>query len=46
MAYLRTMAAALVGGILFSCIHAPLPWTLGPIVAVALVGLVQKHPMT
>lgn len=46
MAYIRTIIAALLGGILFSYIQAPLPWTLGPIVVVALVGLVQKHPMT
>ena len=39
------MLTALVGGVLFSYINAPLPWTLGPIVLVAGVGLVQKHPM-
>lgn len=46
MAYLRTLIAALFGGILFSCLHAPLPWTLGPVTIVALTGLIQKHPMT
>lgn len=46
MAYIRTVIAALLGGLLFSYIRAPLPWTLGPIVVVAVVGLVQKHPMT
>ena len=45
MAYIRTIIAAVIGGVLFSLIHAPLPWTLGPIVSVALVGLVQKQPM-
>ena len=39
------MLTALVGGVLFSYINAPLPWTLGPIVLVAGVGMVQKHPM-
>lgn len=45
MGYIRTMFLAIVGGWLFSYINAPLPWTLGPIVLVSLVGLVQKHPM-
>lgn len=45
MGYVRTLLTALVGGVLFSYINAPLPWTLGPIVLVAGVGLVQKHPM-
>lgn len=46
MGYIRTLLIAIAGGILFSYLHAPLPWTLGPIVLVACVGLVRKQPMT
>ncbi|SFT63260.1 hypothetical protein SAMN02910356_01390 [Selenomonas sp. GACV-9] len=45
MEYVRTIIAALLGGVLFYFINAPLPWTLGPIVVVALIGLVRKRPM-
>lgn len=45
MAFLQTLLTAILGGILLSLIHAPLPWTLGPIVAVSLAGLIRRHPM-
>ena len=40
MSAIRTFFLALVGGGLFSFIHVPLPWTLGPIAAVSLTALV------
>ena len=45
MPYLKTVMIAIIGGIIMSKIHAPLPWTLGPIAAVSIAGLVQKHPL-
>lgn len=35
MAYLKTFLVACAGGWLFSVVHMPLPWTLGPLTAVA-----------
>lgn len=45
MPFLKTFLVSLVGGYILSLLHAPLPWTLGPIAAVSLMGLVKKSPM-
>lgn len=45
MSYLKTVIIAIIGGIIMTIIHAPLPWTLGPIAAVSIAGMIQKHPL-
>ena len=35
----KALFIATVGGVLFSLIHVPLPWTLGPIAAISLYAL-------
>lgn len=42
MNYLLTLLVAIVGGIAMSLLHAPLPWTLGPITAVSLCSLLLR----
>lgn len=41
--YLRTIVVAIIGGICMSIINAPLPWTLGPIVFIAVASLVTHR---
>ena len=43
MNYLLTLLVAIVGGIAMSLLHAPLPWTLGPITAVSLCSLLLRR---
>lgn len=43
MSYLPTLLVAIVGGVIMSFIHAPLPWTLGPITAVSLCSLLLRR---
>lgn len=43
MSYLPTLLVAILGGIIMSFIHAPLPWTLGPITAVSLCSLLLRR---
>ena len=43
MNYLLTLLVAIVGGIAMSLLHAPLPWTLGPITAVSLCSLLRRR---
>ena len=43
MHYLLTLLVAIVGGIAMSLLHAPLPWTLGPITAVSLCSLLLRR---
>ena len=44
MEYLKTLILSIIGGIVMTYLNAPLPWTLGPIVFVALGSLVRKRP--
>ncbi|MDT8902856.1 AbrB family transcriptional regulator [Anaeroselena agilis] len=38
--FLVTLAAAVAGGLLFYSVHSPLPWMLGPLTAVIVLGRV------
>ena len=41
--FLFTILVAACGGFVLSLINAPLPWTLGPILAVSLTSLILKR---
>lgn len=43
MEIIRTLVAAVIGGAVASLLHAPLPWTLGPIFAVALASFLERR---
>lgn len=45
IAMLRVLALSLIGGYLFSLLHIPIPWMLGPIVVVMLTQFVYKGPL-
>lgn len=36
--FLATLAAAVAGGVIFSLLHSPLPWMLGPLAATLVLG--------
>ncbi|WP_240033978.1 AbrB family transcriptional regulator [Planococcus salinus] len=42
---LRVLAFSLIGGYLFSLLHIPIPWMLGPIVVVILTQFIYKEPL-
>ncbi|SDG74269.1 hypothetical protein SAMN04487975_101356 [Planococcus glaciei] len=44
-AMLRVLVLSLIGGYLFSLLHIPIPWMLGPIVVVMLAQFVYKGPL-
>ncbi|WP_302297274.1 AbrB family transcriptional regulator [Mitsuokella multacida] len=44
MEYCKTLVLSILGGIALTYLNAPLPWTLGPIVFVALGSLIRKRP--
>ncbi|WP_278834193.1 AbrB family transcriptional regulator [Mitsuokella multacida] len=44
MEYCKTLILSILGGIAMTYLNAPLPWTLGPIVFVALGSLIRKRP--
>ena len=43
MNLLMTLVLAICGGIVLQFLHVPLPWTLGPIVALSLASLVLRR---
>ena len=43
MEYCKTLILSILGGIAMTYLNAPLPWTLGPIVFVALGSLIRKR---
>lgn len=43
---LFTLGVAICGGFILSLVNAPLPWTLGPVVAVSLTSLLRKEQLT
>ena len=42
---LKVLVLSLIGGYLFSRLHIPIPWMLGPIVFVMLAQFVYKGPL-
>ncbi|MFK8794920.1 AbrB family transcriptional regulator [Planococcus plakortidis] len=44
-AILKVLVLSLIGGYLFSLLHIPIPWMLGPIVVVMLAQFVYKGPL-
>lgn len=44
MEILVTLAAALIGGVLFYSLNVPLPWTLGPIAAILFLKVYLARP--
>lgn len=46
MEYCKTLILSILGGIAMTYLNAPLPWTLGPIVFVALGSLIRNGRST
>lgn len=44
-AMLKVLVLSLIGGYIFSLLHIPIPWMLGPIVIVMLAQFVYKGPL-
>lgn len=44
-AMLKVLVLSLIGGYIFSLLHIPIPWMLGPIVVIMLVQFVYKGPL-
>ncbi|WP_256238053.1 AbrB family transcriptional regulator [Bacillus sp. EB600] len=42
---LKVLVLSLIGGYIFSLLHIPIPWMLGPIVVVMLAQFVYKGPL-
>ena len=40
-----TLTCALIGAFIFETLHAPLPWLLGAIVAIAISSRIKKLPL-
>ena len=44
-AMVKVLALSLIGGYIFSLLHIPIPWMLGPIVVVMLAQFIYKGPL-
>ncbi len=45
MAMVKVLVLSLIGGCIFSLLHIPIPWMLGPIVVVMLAQFIYKGPL-
>ena len=42
---LKVLVLSLIGGYIFSLLHIPIPWMLGPIVVIMLAQFIYKGPL-